>query len=260
MRRTAFLFLFSLITMGMAAAAPGAAAVEIRVISGGAAKAFVQPLAESFKSQSGHAVLLDFQPMGTLLKSLAGGQSVDMVIVTGEVLEQLEGEGRFPKGIGRPLARVGVGVAVNERAPDPDISSAEAFRRTLLAARSVVYIDPTIGTSGKHVAQVLERLGIAEQMKSKTTLLKGGYVVEPVGRGEIELGIHQISEMLPVKGIRVVGPLPAELQKYTTYVAVPTGGSGADSGKSAATEAFIRHLTGQAARSRLAAAGYSTPE
>ena len=238
------------------AAIPGAAAAEIRVISGGAAKAFVQPLAESFSSESGTAVVIDWQPMGTLVKSLAGGQPADMLIVTSEMLEQLERDGKLPRGAGHPLARVGVGVAVNERAPNPDISSADALRRTLLAARSVVYIDPTIGTSGKHVAQVLERLGIVEQMKPKTTLLKGGYVVEPVGRGEIELGIHQISEMLPVKGVRVVGPLPAELQKYTTYVAVPVSGSG----QSAAVEAFIRHLTGQAARARLAAAGYSVPE
>jgi molybdate transport system substrate-binding protein len=248
MRRTTILLALLL--------APALHAAEIRVISGGAAKAFVQPLAASFNADSGHTVVLDFQPMGPLVKSLAGGQAVDMVIVTSEVLERLEGEGKLPRGAGRPLARVGVGVAVNERAPDPDISSADAFRRTLLAARSVVYIDPTIGTSGKHVAEVLARLGIVEQMKPKTTLLKGGYVVEPVGRGEIELGIHQISEMLPVKGVRVVGPLPAELQKYTTYVAVPAPGSG----QSAAVDAFIRYLTGPAARSRLAAAGYSSPE
>ena len=231
-------------------------AAEIRVISGGAAKSFVQPLAEGFRSESGHFVLIDWQPMGTLLKSLASGASLDMVIVTSEVLEQLEREGKVPRGTGRPLARVGVGVAVHERAPDPDISSAEAFRRTLLAARSLVYIDPTIGTSGKHVAAVLARLGIVEQMKSKTTLLKGGYVVEPVGRGEIELGIHQISEMLPVKGVRVVGPLPTELQKYTTYVAVPVPGSG----QGAVVEAFIRHLTARSARAGLAAAGYTAPE
>jgi molybdate transport system substrate-binding protein len=249
-----------LVPLLLAAAVPSAAAAEIRVISGGAAKSFVQPLADSFKSETGNAVLIDWQPMGTLVKSLAAGQPADMLIVTSEVLEQLERDGKLPKGAGRPLARVGVGVAVNERAADPDISTADAFRRTLLAARSVVYIDPAIGTSGKHVAQVLERLGIAEQMKAKTTLLKGGYVVEPVGRGEIELGIHQISEMLPVKGVRVVGPLPAELQKYTTYVAVPIEVSGAESGRAATVEAFIRHLTGQEARSRLAAAGYSAPQ
>ena len=115
---------------------------------------------------------------------------------------------------------------------------------------------PAIGTSGKHVAQVLDRLGIAEQVKAKATLGKGGYVVEPVGRGEIELGIHQISEMLPVKGVRVVGPLPAELQKYTTYTAVPLPASA----QGAALEAFVRHLTSPAARARLPALGYTAPD
>lgn len=99
-------------------------------------------------------------------------------------------------------------------------------------------------------------VGRSSKSGGKTTLLKGGYVVEPVGRGEIEIGIHQISEMLPVKGVRVVGPLPAELQRYTTYVAVPVPGSG----KTAAVEAFIRYLTGQAARARLAAVGYTALE
>lgn len=232
-----------------------AGAAEIRVISGGAAKAFVQPVVESFKAETGHTANVDWQPMGTLVKSLASGQPVDMVIVTSEVLEQLEREGKLPRGAGKPLASVGVGVAVNERAPDPDISSADALRRTLLAARSIVYIDPNIGTSGKHVAQVLDRLGIAEQIRPKATLLKGGYVVEPVGKGEIELGIHQISEMLPVKGVRVVGPLPADLQKYTTYVAVPV----ASTTQREVVDAFMRQLTGAAARARLPALGYTAP-
>jgi molybdate transport system substrate-binding protein len=247
----------SVLTIAMIGAMIGSTqAAEIRVISGGAAKAFVQPQVESFRSETGNSVLVEWQPMGTLVKSLASGQQVDMVIVTSEVLEELERDGKLPKGKGRPLARVGVGVAVNERAPNPDISSPDALRRTLLAARSIVYIDPTIGTSGKHVAQVLDRLGIAEQIKPKTTLLKGGYVVEPVGRGEIELGIHQISEMLPVKGVRVVGPLPAELQKYTTYVAVPI----ATSSQTAVVDAFVRHLTGPAARAQLPALGYTSGE
>jgi molybdate transport system substrate-binding protein len=153
----------------------------------------------------------------------------------------------------KPIARVGIGVAVNEKAPSPDISTVEAFRRTLLAAKSVVYIDPKVGTSGKHVAEVLARLGIADEVNAKAKLGQGGYIVEPVGRGEIELGIHQISEILPVKGVKLVGPLPAELQKYTTYVAAPVKAT-------ALTAEFIAYLTGPEARARLAAAGYSAPE
>ena len=155
----------------------------------------------------------------------------------------------------RPIARVGIGVAVNEKAALPDISTVDAFKKTLLAAKSIVYIDPKVGTSGKHVAQVLEKLGIAEQVNRKATFGQGGYITEPVGRGEIELGIHQISEILPVKGVKLAGPLPAELQKYTVYVAVPV----TQSSKQQAVSDFIKHLTGPAAREGLATAGYSPP-
>jgi molybdate transport system substrate-binding protein len=226
---------------------------EIRVLSGGAARAFVEPLASTFP---GHTVKLEYQPMGKLVQSLAGGYQADMVIVTSEVLPQLERDGSVAAGGGRPVARVGIGVAVNEKGPLPDISTPEAFKRTLLAARSVVYIDPKTGTSGKHVAEILQRLGIADAVNRKATLGQGGYVTEPVGRGEIELGIHQISEILPVKGVRLAGPLPPELQKYTVYVAAPVLGSQ----NKPAVDAFIAHLSTPQARARLAASGYTPPE
>ena len=226
---------------------------EIRVLSGGAARAFVEPLASTFPGQT---VKLEYQPMGKLVQSLAGGYRADMVIVTSEVLPQLERDGRVAAVGGKPVARVGIGVAVNEKAPLPDISTPEAFKRTLLAARSVVYIDPKTGTSGKHVAEILQRLGIADEVNRKATLGQGGYITEPVGRGEIELGIHQISEILPVKGVRLVGPLPPELQKYTVYVAAPV----LNSRKKTAVDAFIAHLSAPQARARLAASGYTPPE
>ena len=222
---------------------------ELRVLSGGAAKSLVDPLAASFK----HGVVkVDYQPMGRLVESLAQGAEVDMVIVTEETLPRLEKEGRVQRGA-KPIARVGIGVAVNEKAPSPDISTVDAFRKTLLAAKSIVYIDPKVGTSGKHVAEVLQRLGIAEQVNAKAKLGQGGYIVEPVGRGEIELGIHQVSEILPVKGVKLVGELPKELQKYTVYVAVPVK-------PSRTVLDFIDHLTGPEARKRLAQAGYTPPE
>jgi molybdate transport system substrate-binding protein len=120
-----------------------------------------------------------------------------------------------------------VGVAVREGAPLPDISTADAFRQTLLAARSIVMIDPARGTSGKHLVEVYQRLGLTEALRPKMRYGEGGYIVEPVGRGEVELGLHQISEILSVKGVKLVGPLPDALQKWTVYVAAATPGSGA---------------------------------
>ena len=216
---------------------------EIRVLSGGAAKSFIDPLAATF---AGHTVKIEYQPMGRLVKSLAEGNPSDMIVVTSEVLEAL-------KLKGTPIARVGIGVAVNEKAPLPDLSSAEAFKRTLLAAKSVVYIDPKTGTSGKHVVEILNRLNIYEEISKKATLGQGGYITEPVGRGEIELGIHQISEILPVKGVKLAGPLPPELQKYTVYVAV-------NMKNSPAVKDFISHLGSAQAKVRLAQAGYTSPE
>jgi molybdate transport system substrate-binding protein len=230
----------------------GAWAQELRVLSGGAAKAFVDPVVASMPAGS---IKLEYQPMGRLVQTLAGG-GTDMVIVTSDVYAQLQREGKLPAGSGTPVARVGIGVAVQEGSAVPDISTPDAFRRALLAAKSVVYIDPKVGTSGKHVAEVLDRLGIAEEVNRKATLGSGGYVVEPVGRGQVELGIHQISEIIPVKGVRLVGPLPAELQKYTVYVAVPVPGTD----KTAAVGRFLERLTAPEARAKLAAAGYSPPE
>ena len=224
-------------------------AQELRVLSGGAAKSLVDPLAASFR---GGVVKVDYQPMGRLVKSLEDGAEVNMVIITEETLPGLERQRRVERGA-KPIARVGIGVAVNEKAPSPDISTVENFKKALLAAKSVVYIDPKTGTSGKHVAEVFERLGIAAEMRGKSTLGQGGYATEPVGRGEIELGIHQISEILPVKGVKLVGPLPPELQKYTTYVAVPVK-------QSRTVLDFIDHLTGAEARRRLAQAGYTPAE
>jgi len=224
---------------------------QISVLSGGAAKSFIEPLAKTFP---GHTVKLEFQPMGKLTRSLADGYQADMVVVTSEVLDQVKNQVRMENA--KPIARVGIGVAVHESARAPDISTVEAFKKTLLAAKSVVYIDPKVGTSGKHVAEILQRLGIADQVNAKARLGSGGYITEPVGRGEIELGIHQISEILPVKGVKLAGPLPAELQKYTVYVAVPV----TQSSKQQAVSDLIRHLTGPAARERLAQAGYTAPE
>ena len=168
--------LFLFITLGIFSLP--ACCEEIKVLSGGAARGFVEPLAKTF---SGHDVKLEWQPMGSLVQSLAAGHGADMVIVTSEVLEKLQHEKKL--GSGTPIARVGIGVAVNESAPLPDISTPEALKRTLLAAKSIVYIDPKTGTSGKHVAEILKKLNIEKEMEAKTTLGQGGYVTEPVGRG-----------------------------------------------------------------------------
>jgi molybdate transport system substrate-binding protein len=202
-------------------AAPATAA-EVTIYSGGAVKSALVEAASSFEKQRGTKIAIEFHPMGPLTKKLAEGATPDIVILTREVMDDEEKKPALAGASQTEVGRVAIGVAVATNAPAPDISTPEAFKAALLAAKSIVYIDPTRGTSGKHLAGVFDRLGIAEAIKPKTTLGSGGYVVEPVGKGQVELGIHQITEILPVPGVKLVGPLPAALQKETVYVGAVT--------------------------------------
>lgn len=235
----------------IAHAAP-AAANEVTIYSGGAVKSALVEAASIFEKQNGTKITIEFHPMGPLTRKLAESSVPDIVILTREVMDEEE---KKPVLAGAPqteIGRVAIGVAVHENAPAPDISTPEAFKTALLAAKSIVYIDPARGTSGKHLAGVFDRLGIADALKPKTTLGSGGYVVEPVGRGEIELGIHQITEILPVKGVKLVGPLPAGLQKETVYVGAVT----TSARNSKDSQAFLAYLRMPEARSLFAERGF----
>jgi molybdate transport system substrate-binding protein len=222
-----------------AAGAGAAGAADIRVLSAGAAKAAVVPLVEAFARTTGHNVDIEFGTMGLIQEKLGRGEEADVLILSAEVADALEKNGKFAPGSRRALAKVGVGVAVGENAPSPDISSTAAFRKTLLEAKSIVMIDPARGTSGKHLVEVFQRLGLTDALKPKLRYGSGGYIVEPVGRGDVQLGLHQISEILPVKGVRLVGPLPADLQKWTLYV-----GAAMPSGNVASARALLDYLSG----------------
>ncbi len=200
-------------------------AADLKVLSAGAAKAAVVPLVEAFARASGHNVDIDFATMGLIQQKLKQGERADVLILAAEVGEALAKSGAIVPASRKALAKVGVGVAVGESARAPDISTAAAFRKTLLDAKSIVMIDPALGTSGKHLVEVYQKLGITDLLKAKMRYGSGGFIVEPVGKGEVELGLHQISEILPVKGVKLVGPLPPELQKWTVYVGAVTPSS-----------------------------------
>jgi molybdate transport system substrate-binding protein len=229
--------------------APGA---EISVFAGGAVKSALSEAAVQFERVSGHTIKANYAPMGVLVKRFEQGDVPDVVVVTNEVMAQAERRGWAVPGAAFPLGAVGVGVAIRAGAPVPDISTPEALKQALLAARSITYMDPTKGTSGKHFAEVLQRLGIAEAVSGKTTLGAEGYIVEPVARGEIELGIQQITEILPVKGAKLVGPLPAPLQKVTVYAAAPTPRAR----DAKAVAAFLEFLHGADTKAAFAAKGF----
>jgi molybdate transport system substrate-binding protein len=213
-------------------------AAELLIWSAGATKPPVQELVLAFQASTGHKLSVDYAPVGVLMRRLAAGGRPDVLLVSAEVVSEVERQQWAVAKSAVPVGNVGIGVAVKSGAALPDISSADALRQTLLNAKSITYMDPQKGTSGKHFSGVLERLGIAQQVKTKTTLGDVGFVVEPVARGDIEIGIQQITEILPVQGAVLLGPLPGELQKITTYSVLL--GVGAQD-KPAAAE-FIRFL------------------
>ena len=202
--------------------ARGAQAEPLSVWSAGATQAPMVELVQRYQSQSGNTVKIEFAPVGALLKKLAEGGRPDVLLLSQDVARDVDQMGLTAAGSAQPVASVGVGVAVRAGAALPDISTVDALRTALLNAKSITYINPSKGTSGKHFARVLEQLGIAAQVQSKTLLGEAGFVVEPVARGEVEMGIQQITEILPVPGVTLVGPLPDAVQKITTYTIAKT--------------------------------------
>lgn len=218
----------------MQCAMPGSAqAAEIKVISGGAFKTVLNALVTQYQKESGNTVAVTYRTVGQHLKAIAGGEETfDAAVLTPEAIDGLIKEGKVAAGSRTDLAKTGVGVVVKAGTPLPDISTVEALKKTLLAAKSVAYIDPAAGgSSGIYVGKLLERLGIAKEVNAKAVLVHGGEVATHVVDGEAEIGIHQISEILPVKGAVLVGPLPAAIQNFTVYSAgvAPGGGTSAAS-------------------------------
>ena len=229
-----------------------AARADLTVYSGGAVKSGLEDAAKQFEITTKTKITLEFAPMGPLMKRLAEGLAGDVIVLSDDRMTEAKAAGSVDAATITEVGRVAMGVAVHESAALPDISTPEAFKQTLLAVKSIVYIDPARGTSGAHFAKVIEQLGIAEAVKAKATLGTGGAVVEPVGRGEIELGVHQITEILPVKGVKLVGPLPAELQKETLYQGATLKGSA----KADEARLFLAYLRSPAIRATFKAKGF----
>jgi molybdate transport system substrate-binding protein len=219
-----------------------AKAAEIKVVSGGAFKQVLTALAAQYEKESGNKATLTYQTVGQHLTLIRGGkEEFDVAVLTPEAIDALAKEGKIVPGSRADLAKVGVGVVVKAGAPLPDISTVDAFKRTLLAAKSVAYIDPAAGgSSGIYVARLLDRLGIAATVNAKAKLIQGGAVADHIADGEAGIGIHQISEILPVAGVTLVGPLPAEIQNFTIYSAA----IGTAAKDAAAASAFVKFLAG----------------
>jgi molybdate transport system substrate-binding protein len=190
---------------------------EITVLTGQGVVSAVRDLAPAFERASGHKVVVGFESGPALINKLNSNAPADLVTQPADAIDDLIKTGKVVADAKVVFARAGIGVAVKAGASRPDIGSTEAFKRSMLAAKSVAYSKS--GASGIYVAKLMERLGIAEQMKPKTTLVQGVPVAELVAKGEVEIGMQQINVILPTAGIDYVGPLPPELQDYIVFAA-----------------------------------------
>ncbi len=237
---------------GATSAAADTAALKI--MSAGAVQHILTASAFDWTDGGHNPVDLEFGTVGAIKDKFASREPADIVVVSVAAMRELEGSGLLAPGSLVPLGKTLSGVAVREGAPLPDISTTGRFKEALLAARSVAYADPKSGgTSGTFFAGLLERLGIAEAVNAKARLGRNGRAVaESVASGEAEIGSTFISEILPVAGVQMVGPLPADIQNATAYMA----GIAAESPNRAAATAFLAALTAPARRPQWTAAGF----
>jgi molybdate transport system substrate-binding protein len=199
-----------------------AKAAEIKLLCAIALQQLMEDLGPKFEGASKHKLATTIAPLGQALKRLQDGETYDLVILPQRGIDTLAKDGKLVASTATSVVVTRIGVAVGKGAPKSDISTSEAFKRSMLAAKSITHGNPaTGGISGVHVVKVLERLGIAEQMKAKTVLLdKAGLAGVLVADGKAEIVIQPIQELVVVPGIEVVGPLPDELQDTVTYQAV----------------------------------------
>jgi molybdate transport system substrate-binding protein len=245
------------LALGLAAAlylSGAASAAEVRVMISGGLTAAYKALVPEFERATGHTVLTAYGPsMGTTQNAipvrLERGEPVDVLIMVGYALGDLAKQGKVVPDSRVDLVKSPIGIAVKSGAPKPDISSAETLKRALLAAKSVAYSD---SASGVYVStEMFGKLGIADEMKDKARKIPATPVAEIVARGDAEIGFQQISELLPVAGVDIVGPLPPELQKITTFSAgIATLSKEPDAGK-----ALIKFLASPAASAVIVKSG-----
>jgi molybdate transport system substrate-binding protein len=249
--------LFLLVALALSVGGTPAVAADVTVVSAGAMRSALQALTASFES-AGNKVTATYGTAGDVQKRLEAGEVFDVAIATKPRLAKLEAAGTIVAGSVVVVGRSPLALAVKAGAPKPDISSVDAFKKAMLAAKSIAYTDPASGgTSGIHMAEVMRDLGIADQIQAKTVLVKGQAgappaVGEAIAKGEAEIGLQPISELVNVPGIDIVGVIPDQLQTpdLTYAVGLPAKGGNRD-----ASTALVKLLTGPAGQAALKAKG-----
>jgi molybdate transport system substrate-binding protein len=223
----------------------GTGVAEIKVICSGAMRPALEELAPQFERASGHTLAISFAGTNVIRDRVQAGEAVDVIILAATAVDALLAQGKLAAKV--DLVRSGVGVGVRAGSPRPDLSSAEAFKRTLLAAKS---FSRSEGPSGVYIAALLERMGIADAMKGKTVVVRGRLVGDALVKGEADIGVQQVSELKSVPGVDVL-PMPAEIQHITVFAA----GLSVAAKASEAVQALIKFLTSPAAAPVIRAKG-----
>ena len=231
-------------------------AADLTLLTAGAFKSIAADLTPAFESTAGAKVTIRNDTAGALLRRIKANETFDVVIMPPSGLHDLILAGKLAPNSEITLAKVGIGVGVKTGAPKPDITTVAAFKATMLQARAVATIDPASGgSSGIYLANLFRILGIAEAMAPKSVLIHGGFAAEAVTDGRADIVAQQISEILAVPGVTLVGPLPADIQNETIYA----GAIAANATAPDVAHAFLAFLAGPAARPVLAAKGMMPP-
>jgi molybdate transport system substrate-binding protein len=230
-----------------------ASAAELKVLSAGAVSAAMKTLSADFKKKTGTDVTFVFGNVGQIQDHLKAGDAADVVILSASALDALAKSGGVVADSAKPLGRVGMGVAIKAGAKRPNIATADAFKATLLATPSIAYSDPAGGgSSGVFFDGLIQKLGIADQIRAKAVLIRGGSAADPITQGKAAMAVQNISELVDVPGIHYVGPFPAADQNYLSYSA----GVDTKSTQPKEATAFIRFVTSHAAAKRWHTAGF----
>ena len=215
---------------------------EVHVLASNGIKAVVEDLLPQAEHSIGHAIAVQYSPTANIKQSIEAGATFDVVIVTPEAIADLTKEGKTVGGLGTPISHAGVGIAVRKGAPRPDISTPEAMKSALLNVKAVAYAPQ--GASTATITQMLDSLGIAEAVKSKTILLQGSdLTIAAVLDGRADFVITLVSELLPVKGLELLGPLPDKFQHYVSFSAAVSAGAKDPE----AANALVKFLAGPSA-------------
>jgi molybdate transport system substrate-binding protein len=234
MRKLAAAWLGAALAIGLAG---GAQAAELKVLSSNAIKTVLEELVPQFEKSSEHKVALTLGTAAELKVAIEKGAPFDVAIGTAAGIDDLAKQGKVDADTKAALARSGVGVAVKKGAPKPDISTTEGFKKALLDAKSIAFVEQ--GNSGIYLKTLFVRLGIADQIKDKLKPLPASNpAAHAVANGEAEIGMTQISEILPFAGADLVGPLPADIQLYTSFA----GANSAATKQPDAGKAFFKFL------------------